>query len=398
MNSSASAGLVFFVPAGLLAIASAVKVMALRRDPTDVLLRAVTALLLVATAVFATAAPPVLKIINDLTGVSNAAAPLVYCILTGFSGSCLVLLIHWRGGPDENRTRRAAKATVIAYSSVCAGLLVLFALADAPVERLRDLDTYYASTPYMREMILLYLLAHTVAAVTMTILCWRWSREVSGTLRMGLATMVVGYLLNLLYDGLKYTAIVARWTGNDLDWLSTNVAFSVASFSAILIGVGFLIPPIAHTTRGTWTKWRRYRQLRPLWHTLRRAAPASSAHTVSRFVPLDQKLVQVEGEIADCILRLGPYLDDSTGRAVFEQAMAWRTDVRAAQLEADAAVLASAAAKDVPVGLHVPDGHSQWTIRSIEDGDLIRLSKVMDKSPVVRTIRWSATQSESATS
>ncbi len=36
-------------------------------------------------------------------------------------------------------------------------LWVLFLPADAPAERLRDLDTYYATTPFMREEILLYL-------------------------------------------------------------------------------------------------------------------------------------------------------------------------------------------------------------------------------------------------
>ncbi len=55
-------------------------------------------------------------------------------------------------------------------------LWVLFALADVPVERTRDLDTYYATTPFMREEILLYLLAHTTAALITSKLIWNWIR------------------------------------------------------------------------------------------------------------------------------------------------------------------------------------------------------------------------------
>ncbi len=43
------------------------------------------------------------------------------------------------------------RGVVSVYAGVIVALWVLFALADVPVERLRDLDTYYANTPFMRE-------------------------------------------------------------------------------------------------------------------------------------------------------------------------------------------------------------------------------------------------------
>ncbi|MEU5901919.1 MULTISPECIES: hypothetical protein [unclassified Streptomyces] len=123
-----------------------------------------------------------------------------------------------------------------------AGLCGLFAAGDAPVERLRDLDTYYATTPYMREMICLYLTAHTVAALVMTSLCRRWSRSVHGLLRTSLLLICVGYLLSLCYDGLKYAAIGARWARSDWDVLSTDIARTIASLSSLLVGAGFMLP------------------------------------------------------------------------------------------------------------------------------------------------------------
>ena len=82
--------------------------------------------------------------------------PLVYLLLSAFSGSCLVLIINWRGGPPET-TRRLSRRWIAGYGAVCAAIVLLFVLGEAPVERLRDFDTYYANTPYIREMIVLYL-------------------------------------------------------------------------------------------------------------------------------------------------------------------------------------------------------------------------------------------------
>jgi len=43
------------------------------------------------------------------------------------------------------------------------------------VERRTDLDTYYASAPFIREMIVLYLVSYMTATAMTTLLCWRWA-------------------------------------------------------------------------------------------------------------------------------------------------------------------------------------------------------------------------------
>ncbi|MFD9569305.1 hypothetical protein ACFWBI_05610 [Streptomyces sp. NPDC059982] len=216
----------FCLPVALGVLVGLLRLPALLRNPRDPLLRSVGALLLTAVGVFVFAAVPMIAKVNEVTGVPNFAAPLVYSLLTACAGSGLVLVINWRGG-RPGHILRAKRWCIGAYCAVCAALFALFALGSAPVERLRDFDTYYAGTAYIREMIVLYLLVHTVSALLMSFLCWRWLREVSGELRVGLALIVVGYSLSVCFDVCKFTAIGARWAGLDWDYLSTDLARGV---------------------------------------------------------------------------------------------------------------------------------------------------------------------------
>ncbi|MFD0374229.1 MAB_1171c family putative transporter [Streptomyces sp. NPDC127112] len=383
-----SPGVAFFVPAMLLLLATLIKVWALLKNWQDTLLRAVCAVLFIAALVFATAAPPMLALINEVTGVPNIAAPLVYCVLTAFDGSSIVLLIYWRGGEDEARTRRATRLTVTAYGTVMAALCVLFALGEAPVERLRDLDTYYANTPYIREMIVLYLAAHSVAALTMLVLCWRWSRKVPGTLRAGLLTMAVGNALTFGYDVMKYTAIAARWLGGDLDWLSTQVAFVMASVSALVVAAGFLIPPLGQSATSRLRALRRYRGLRPLWLEVRAAIPGTSQAPLRWWAPMELRLMQLERDIHDALLRIGPCCDRELGTLVYGQAMDRYADRKRALIVADAAVIAAAVvAKTGPQAGSGLEASARWSISSTQDtADLVSMSLAL-AHPLVQATR-----------
>ncbi|MEU3602662.1 MAB_1171c family putative transporter [Streptomyces sp. NPDC006798] len=373
-----TAGITYAIPAVLLLVATLIKLSDLRRTPHDVFLRSICAVLAVATLVFATAMPPMLAVINDLSGIPNFAAPLVYCIVVAFSGSSIVLLIRWRDG-DTPATRRATRLCLTAYSSVAVALWVLFALGDASTERLRDLDTYYASTPFIREMILLYLLAHTVAAVTMTRLCWRWSRQVRGALRAGLLTVAAGSVAALGYDILKYTAIGARWTGHDLDWASTYAAFVIAAVSAVLTGVGFLMPSLGQGGVSRWHAGRRYHSLKPLWTELRAEIPPVSAAPLPWWSPIDLRLLQRERDIHDALLRLTPYLDRRTGETAYQDAIDSRRSPEASQLKADAAVISAATTTTPRPAL--PPG-DRWILKSAGTSvGLVRLSLVLRYSP-----------------
>ncbi|MFE5815277.1 MAB_1171c family putative transporter [Streptomyces sp. NPDC056479] len=302
----------FWIPTVVLTAALAIKLPTIIRLWRDPLLRAVGGLLLLACAVFVFAAPATIAWVNRVTGVPNIAAPLVYSLLTAFCGSCLLLIIAWRNGlSDRNaETRRAMRLVICAYAGVIVALWVLFALADAPVERVRDLDTYYANTPFMREETLLYLLAHCTAVLITSRLIWNWVRTdgLDAWLRWGLVCLGVGYALNLIFDAAKLTAVVTRWTGNDLDWLSTDLAPPVACLSAILIAVGFILPHAGQYLHDRWRVRLAHHQLRPLY-LLMKSVNGYGVPFVLRASP-ELRLIRRETFIRDVLLPLARHIDE----------------------------------------------------------------------------------------
>ncbi|MFG2616841.1 MAB_1171c family putative transporter [Streptomyces sp. NPDC048507] len=296
------------LPVALGVLVGLLRLPALLRNPRDPLLRSVGALLLTAVGVFVFAAVPMIAKVNEVTGVPNFAAPLVYSLLTACAGSGLVLVINWRGG-RPGHIRRAKRWCIGAYCAVCAALFALFALGSAPVERLRDFDTYYSGSAYLREMIVLYLLVHTVSALLMSFLCWRWLREVTGELRVGLALIVVGYSLSVCFDVCKFTAIGARWAGLDWDYLSTDLARPFGTASAPFIAFGFGLPLVVQRFRGPWREWVHYRQLGPLSRLVGGLSDGAPAVSVPLLAPVGVRRLQRESAIHDGLLTLNPYFD-----------------------------------------------------------------------------------------
>ncbi|MEU6896058.1 hypothetical protein ABZ934_30780 [Streptomyces sp. NPDC046557] len=175
------------------------------RDP---MVLAVSSLILAGAASFVFAAPPTVEAVNRLAGIQNVATPVDYAAVTVFSCASIVLIITWRGGAVAER--RSIRTYVAGYAAVIATLIILFALGDAPVERLRDFDTYYANTPYVRKMIALYLVGHMVAAAILCTMCRKRASEVRGRLRAGLVVLLAGFTLNWLFVCVKLTGVAAR--------------------------------------------------------------------------------------------------------------------------------------------------------------------------------------------
>ncbi|WP_425587446.1 MAB_1171c family putative transporter [Streptomyces shaanxiensis] len=329
-GSAGSAGLLgdmyisFWIPTVILTAALAIKLPSIVKMWRDPLLRAVGGLLLFACAVFVFAAPDTIAWTNRVTGVPNISAPWVYSLLTALCASWLLLIIAWRNGLSDGSTatRRATRWVVSVYAGVVAALWGLFALADAPVERLRDLDTYYATTPFMREMILLYLLAHTVACTVTARLIWNWIRTdgLDAWLRWGLRFLGVGYATNLLFDASKLTAVVARWTGHDLDWLSTALAPSAACVSASLVAVGFIIPHAGQYLHERWRIRLHRLRLRPLYLLMRSVTGGREPFALRGTGEL--RLIRRETFIRDGLLQVSRHLDEDLRGRSYEAALA----------------------------------------------------------------------------
>ncbi|MEU8436461.1 MAB_1171c family putative transporter [Streptomyces sp. NPDC029216] len=383
----------FLIPALILTLAFAIRLPVIMRfwriDPN---VRSVGGLLLLGSAVFYFGRPSMLARMNRTTGVPNFAAPLLYSLLTMFCASCLIMIIHWRGG-DPRRVRRTNWTIGTVYAAVVTGLWTTFSFADVPVERLRDLDTYYANTPWMREHILLYLGAHSAACLITAVVTWAWLREVSGWLRAGLVLLVVGFILNLCFDTVKLTAVVARWTGHDLDWLSTYVAPPIAAVCALFIAVGFILPHAGEALQGLWTDYRQYRSLAPFVREL--AGLDTGSLRLPRRSPMSRRLVQRRTQISDGLLRLQPYMDPEVRSRALAQALA--RDEAPAQAAATAdAVAVVAAVRSLRLGVEPDPGTDAGPDAAADRGpapgsdrapDLVAVSRALRRSPVVTSFR-----------
>ncbi|MCX5380393.1 MAB_1171c family putative transporter [Streptomyces sp. NBC_00091] len=304
--------LFYYVPVVLLCLAFALRVPELLRHWRDPLVRSVSVLLPLGAAVFFFAAPPTIVQVNELTGIANFSAPFVFGIVTAGSAALINLTITWRGGP-ESRRRTATRWCVGVYGAVIAVMLTLFALGDAPDERLRDFDTYYATTAYLWEMIVLYILAHTVATFILACLCWQWSREVTGLLRGGLILIVVGSVLNLGYSACKSLAIAARWAGGNWDAVSTTVAPTVAALASLCQCLGLALPSVGQALQTLWVRWSQYRSLKPLWMVMRAVTPYEPVR-IPWWSSLGRRHLRRTCDIRDGLRLFAPYLDGDTGR------------------------------------------------------------------------------------
>ncbi|MEW1639867.1 MAB_1171c family putative transporter [Streptomyces sp. NPDC093801] len=266
------ADLAYYVIASLLLLTFALRVPRLLRHWRDPLVRSVAVLLPLAASVFFFAAPPTISQVNHLTGVTNFSAPLVYALVTALSAALINLTITWRGGP-EHRRRTATRRCVAVYGAVIGVVFVLFAAGDASDERRLDFDTYYATAPYLREMVVLYIVAHALASLTLARLCWRWSREVVSLLRTGLTIMVAGSVVDLAYAAAKLLSVGARWAGRDWDGISTATAPALASLASLVQCVGLALPSVSQALSHQWRRWTQYQRLRPLWLAMRAITP-----------------------------------------------------------------------------------------------------------------------------
>ncbi|MDO0927861.1 hypothetical protein QQY24_21525 [Streptomyces sp. TG1A-8] len=349
----------FRIPTAVLTAALLIKLPTIIRLWRDPLLRAVGGLLLLACAVFVFCTPSTIAAVNRLTGVPNVSAPWCYSLITAFCGSCLLLIIAWRNGLSDRSagTRRAMRRVVRVYSSVIVTLWVLFLLADAPRERVRDLDTYYATTPFMREEIVLYLGAHTVACLITSRLIWNWVRTegLDAWLRSALKLLGAGYVMNLAFDAAKLTAVAARWCGRDLDWLSTDLAPPVAAVSAILIAVGFILPHAGQYLHDRWRVRLAHRELRPLYR-LMRSVNGGGVPFVLRAAP-ELRLTRRETFIRDVLLPLTRHVDTGLGRRSHRAALDLGHPPERARALAAAVVVLDA----IGAGARAPEPHGTAT-------------------------------------
>jgi hypothetical protein len=333
--------LVVYLAALLLVVAA----MVIRRSRTTALTSLTVptrATAFLGAVCFICAAPATLAAVNRVTGIPNVGAPLTYSSISAFSCSLIILLIHWRGGPAR-QIRRMVRISIAVYAMLIFAIIVLFSLADADTERLTDLDTYYANTPYMREMIVLYLLGHLASTIVLSVVCLKWARdEVTGLLRVGLRLILAGLLLDVLgFELTKVTAVVARWCGYNLDFLSTTVAPPAASLGALIYSAGFVLPRLSAAASEKQSLVN-YRALLPLWTAVKdvTTTPQAAPRWWQFWWQLpSRRLYLLEARIRDALLQLAAQVDQRVGETAYAAAVGRGESPDRARIAAEKAMI-----------------------------------------------------------
>ncbi|MEU0113818.1 MAB_1171c family putative transporter [Streptomyces bobili] len=381
-------GLPHYLSAAALWLGLLARAPDLLRHRHDPYLRSICAVLGLAGLCFFLGAPPTVGTVNRLSGVPNLAAPLTYAAITGYSAASQVLIVHWRGGP---RVRRTARRWILAYTLLVLGIATMFVLGDAPVERRTDLDTYYATTPCLREMILLYLLGHLAAAGVTAVSALRWAREVRGRLRTGLVTLGLGALCGTVYSMTRLAAVAARWTGHDWSSLVTRTSPAAAGLGALLTVVGVLVP-LAGPRLTEWRRTRRtYARLEPLERELDgvltrhalRLPPPHWARPATR-------LVWRRTSIHNALTHLDAYVDRELYDVTLRAALHRTGDAERAAATAWATVIAAAVSREAHAGPTggtggEGPGESDWFLkRATDPAALVRIADALAGEPLVR--------------
>ncbi|WP_344013562.1 MAB_1171c family putative transporter [Streptomyces thermospinosisporus] len=384
--TSAPSSIGFYLYGALLLLVCALKIPALVRRPRDTLLRAACLLLLSAGLLMILAAPHSIAGLNRHSGIANVSAPVVYVMTTIFSGASLLLIINWRPAPAE-QTRRLTRLCLVLYGAASLAIVLLFWAGDAPVEQRTLFDVHYAGTPCIREMIVLYLGAQGAAMTAASVMCWRWSAKVRGSLRAGLTILAVAYLLIVCFVVMRLCAVAARWTGHDLDFLVDEVSVLLSAPAAVLGALGFALPLAGPRLAETVRAIRQLRQLGPLWRALK-DVPTPGAVRVPLSWWRNPPAVLLTGRktaLYDAILALTPHCDPEVRDAAHAAALRAGCGDADAARAAEAAMILVARERQRASPLRPPDATGR-EVRHAQAQDLITLSRAVT-SPLVHHIR-----------
>jgi hypothetical protein len=321
-----------------------------RRAWRDGALRAICVSFGCAGVAFTLATPSVYWRVDQLLGVPNLATLLIYGGVLVLSVSAQVLLLIWIGPPDQTGVR--VRRRLLLSGLALAAMVVLFVRAPVPVEEPYDFDARYATTPYVAQFLLIYLVAFAVGYTGIARLCWRYA-AVAGRpwLSRGLRLTAIGAGFAVGYCTCKAIYLIGRHLGQNL--MVWNLAAPVSAVIGVpFLVVGLTIPawgPRLSSSRAWLRHYRAHRALYPLWRFLYEAVPEIALEPPPgmwqgrlRLRHLSFALHRRIVEIHDAQLVLRPYRDPRVAEAAATLAGQAGLDGENLRALAEAASLASA--------------------------------------------------------
>ncbi|MGW5445354.1 MAB_1171c family putative transporter [Streptomyces asiaticus] len=393
---------IYWILAGSTWTAFFFKAPGLRLSARNPLYLSVCGVLLLSGATYLCSNPSFVSAMDELIGVTNLTLLLDRAMLTAISAIILTLIMYWRGGPKNAVAARIARWLLTTYATIVGAEVILFVLGNTSVETPLEFDTYYANTPYIRWMIALYLLAHGIAAIIATALCWRWSAGITEPLwlRRGLRVLTCGFLLNICFDITKITAVGARWNGTNWDFMNTTGAPVCATLCTTATTIGFILPLVGDRISAARADLTTYRELLPLWKALREATPDIAAPVPIHWWNLDLRLTRRITEIHDGRLALRAYHDPAVAADASRQAQAADLATDEANAVVEAAVLASAIRRKA-TSLQAPPVTTGPTTTATEFPlprvALVQISRALQHSPIIAAACMRAPHQEIST-
>ncbi|MBF6332329.1 MAB_1171c family putative transporter [Nocardia transvalensis] len=388
MNSTGTAvyAAAFYTAAAVSVIALAYKANQLRRHPS-LQHWAVLAAMFLWIAVCLCVPPPTVTLINRLTGIPNLAGLLVYILLIFLAAAMQAVILVWRGSPGEIGPK--IRRRVIAYTVISIVLIALFAAGNASVERPVDFDVYYATTPWLAQLIAVYHLVFAFAASDFTYSAIAGARVTTRPwLRRGLYLVAVSGLFGVGCIVTKMTAVVAHWFGRThLDHLDTQVGPGLAAIGIVIGCAGYTLPAAGERLTNLLARLREYHALRPLWRAIRTATPELASPIDAPWWDLKLRTTRRLAEIRDGQLALRAYTPaaaEDHARRLTDHTQLDDID-RAAVIEAARIKTAIAVRHGkLPAGAGTPHASSRGGSDSASElAWLTRVSRAYDRSPIV---------------
>jgi hypothetical protein len=324
-----TADVLYFLCAGGTGVLVAYKYRAWRRAPAQ---RRATILPVWASGIFVAAAylftaPTIGEPLNSLTGIPSVSILLVSLFATAYICSAQIMLWYWLR--PQQQAWGISRWLLLAYGTVAAAMIVLFALGPRSGAHHLDFLAVYPNTPFLAEFVAIHYFAFSVGISTVLYICWRWSNDPLTAekpwLRRGLRITSTGLVGSVTYSVTTLVAVVIGWFGpNTTAWTATIAPlFSALGLPFVIVGMSI---PTWGPTLSAARDWvtagagdaRDYWRLRRLWRALKEvdATMVHRHHGIGDWISVRSRLFWRVIEINDWLQRLRHYHDPAVAALV----------------------------------------------------------------------------------